>query len=53
MLGFVLIAAGFLWGYGFEINKKLWTSSYVLLTVGLSASVLGLVVYYGDFCIRK
>ncbi len=53
MLGFVLIAAGFLWGYGFEINKKLWTSSYVLLTVGLSASVLGLVVYYGDFLHQK
>ena len=49
MWGFLLIAVGFMWNYGFEINKKLWTSSYVLLTVGLSASVLGLVVYYTDF----
>lgn len=49
MGGFILIAAGFLWGYGFDINKKLWTSSYVLLTIGLSTAVLGLVVYYCDF----
>ena len=49
MVGFLLIAAGFMWNYGFEINKKLWTSSYVLLTIGLSASILALIVYYTDF----
>ena len=49
MVGFLLIAAGFMWNYGFEINKKLWTSSYVLLTIGLSTSILALIVYYTDF----
>jgi predicted acyltransferase len=49
MIGFLFIAAGFLWNYGFEINKKLWTSSYVVLTIGLSISLLALVVYYTDF----
>lgn len=49
MVGFVLIAAGFLWNYSFEINKKIWSSSYVLLTIGLSMSILALVVYYTDF----
>lgn len=49
MVGFLFIAAGFLWNYSFEINKKIWSSSYVLLTVGLSFSILALVVYYTDF----
>ncbi len=30
----VLLAAGWLWGHWFPINKKLWTSSYVLLCTG-------------------
>ncbi len=35
-----LAATGFLWHYGFPINKKLWTSSYVLLTSGISVWML-------------
>lgn len=53
LYGFLLIAAGFLWNYGFPINKKIWSSSYVLLTVGLSCSVLALVIYYTDFQHQK
>ena len=30
-----LVALSFLWHFGFPINKKLWTSSYVLLTSGI------------------
>jgi predicted acyltransferase len=39
-VGLALFAAGELWGLSFPINKKLWTSSYVLLTTGLAMMVL-------------
>jgi len=29
-----LLAAGWLWGHWFPVNKKLWTSSYVMLCAG-------------------
>lgn len=40
LAGFILIAVSLLWDSVFPINKKIWTSSYVLLTVGLSTWVL-------------
>jgi predicted acyltransferase len=39
------IALALLWNQAFPINKKLWTSSYVLLTVGLDLLLLPLLVY--------
>ena len=48
LAGFILLSLGFMWNYGFPINKKLWTSSYVLLTVGLDCSILALISYYTD-----
>jgi predicted acyltransferase len=46
----VLIAAGFVWDswFGFPINKKLWTSSYVLYAGGWSLLILGLVMWAVD-----
>lgn len=41
--GFVFLA--FMWNYQFPINKKLWTSSYVVLTVGLDMIILGTIIY--------
>lgn len=38
----VLLLAGRLWGQFFPINKKLWTSSYVLWTAGCSLLLLAL-----------
>jgi predicted acyltransferase len=38
--GIACCVAGELWGLVFPINKKLWTSSYVLLTVGLAMLTL-------------
>lgn len=40
--GFVSVAAGWLWGLAFPINKALWTSSYVLVTAGLALWLLAL-----------
>jgi predicted acyltransferase len=39
--GVVLLAAGYLWALQFPIIKALWTSSFVLVTVGWSAILLG------------
>lgn len=43
--GCILIFTGFAWDTVFPINKKIWTSSYVLYTTGLAIMVLGLLIY--------
>ncbi|NRR30999.1 DUF1624 domain-containing protein [Oxalobacteraceae bacterium] len=43
--GMACIAVALCWNAVFPINKKLWTSSYVLLTVGLDLLVLPLLIY--------
>lgn len=37
-----LLILGFLWSFEFPLNKKLWTSSYVLAAAGISCSLLAL-----------
>ncbi|MBL7816814.1 MAG: DUF1624 domain-containing protein [Saprospiraceae bacterium] len=44
----VLILGGLLWDFVFPINKKLWTSSYVLLAGGLSLAIFTAVYYAVD-----
>jgi len=39
--GIVLVAAGHLWALQFPIIKGIWTSSFVLVTAGYSAILLG------------
>jgi predicted acyltransferase len=39
--GIVLVAAGHLWALQFPIIKAIWTSSFVLVTAGYSAILLG------------
>lgn len=36
------------WNGVFPVNKKLWTSSFVVLTVGLAAILLGVIIYLTD-----
>jgi predicted acyltransferase len=48
--GIVLVLLGELWNPWFPINKKLWTSSYVLFAAGMS--LLGLAVCYWAVEIR-
>jgi len=38
--GAICVEIGLLWGLAFPINKKIWTSSYVLLTGGLAMQLL-------------
>lgn len=41
--GFVFLA--FMWNYQLPINKKLWTSSFVVLTIGLDMIILATIIY--------
>ena len=49
LAGLVLMAVGYLWNPLFPINKKIWTSSYTLLTIGLDCVILGAIIYLMDF----
>jgi predicted acyltransferase len=44
----ILIALGELWNLSFPINKKLWTSSYVLFAAGCALLLLGLLYWCID-----
>jgi predicted acyltransferase len=47
--GTVLIFAGFCWDMVFPINKKIWTSSYVLYTTGLAMLTISILIYLIEF----
>jgi predicted acyltransferase len=47
--GSLLIFLGLCWDMVFPINKKIWTSSYVLYTSGLALLVLGIFIYLLEF----
>lgn len=44
--GIVLIAASYAWDLVFPINKKIWTSPYVLLTVGWDLLILAVLIFW-------
>ncbi|MFZ1808818.1 MAG: heparan-alpha-glucosaminide N-acetyltransferase domain-containing protein [Cyclobacteriaceae bacterium] len=48
VIGCVLIFMGLWWDLFFPINKKLWTSSYVIYTVGIDLMVLSVLIYIID-----
>jgi predicted acyltransferase len=41
----IMLALAYLWDRLFPVNKKLWTSSFSVLTSGLSTAILGWLVY--------
>lgn len=49
LTGVVLVLAGYIWDFSFPINKKIWTSSYVLYTTGLAMITLGMFIYLLEF----
>jgi predicted acyltransferase len=52
-VGLLTTAAGYLWGLAFPVNENLWTSSFVLVTSGLAALVLGAAYFAMDMLGRK
>ena len=49
LTGVVLVLAGWIWDFSFPINKKIWTSSYVLYTTGLAMITLGMFIFLLEF----
>ena len=44
-LGATLAAAGLLWDRDLEMNKTVWTPSYILFTAGLGTALIGLLTW--------
>ncbi len=51
--GIILIVFGLLWDLEFPINKKIWSSSYVLYTSGLAILTIGFMIYFIEFKNQK
>jgi len=49
LTGAVLVVVGYIWDFNFPINKKIWTSSYVLYTSGLAMITLSVFIYLLEF----
>ncbi|WP_346237801.1 acyltransferase family protein [Niabella insulamsoli] len=43
--GLTLVVTGLFWDLTFPINKKIWTSSYTVYTVGLATLTLSVMIY--------
>ena len=39
------LVAGYAWDLSFPVNKKIWTSSYVVLTTGMATAILATLIY--------
>jgi predicted acyltransferase len=54
-VGLVLMACGLLWAQSFPLNKRLWTSSFVLFTTGISIALFALLFWLidGPFQLRR
>lgn len=44
--GVALLLTGFCWDMVFPVNKKIWTSSYTVYTVGLAIITLSTMIYF-------
>ena len=53
LVGLALLFAAYFWNFGFPVNKKLWTSSYVLLTVGLDLLIMAAILYSANLAARR
>ena len=49
LTGVILVLAGYIWDFSFPINKKIWTSSYVVYTSGLAMITLSIFIYLIEF----
>lgn len=47
--GVIMSLAGLIWGTSFPVNKKIWTSSYVMYTTGLGLLTIGVMIYLIEF----
>ncbi|WP_109806205.1 acyltransferase family protein [Sphingosinithalassobacter portus] len=48
LAGIAMIAVGAVWSFGFPVIKDIWSSSFVLVTTGITALALGLLHLWLD-----
>jgi len=48
MIGVAMVVFACLWHFVFPLNKKLWTSSFVVLTIGLNIIMIGILMLLTD-----
>lgn len=53
IVGSLLMLGAFIWDMAFPINKKIWTSSFSLLTTGLDLLIISILVYVIDIYQRR
>ncbi|HOF97794.1 MAG TPA: heparan-alpha-glucosaminide N-acetyltransferase domain-containing protein [Paludibacteraceae bacterium] len=53
IFGTILFFAGFFLHYGFPVNKKIWSSSFVLVTCGLASLLFSLLIWIIDVNNKK
>lgn len=39
------LVAGYFWSLDFPVNKRIWTSSYVMVTTGMATAILATMIY--------
>jgi predicted acyltransferase len=49
LVGIGLLTLAYCWNPLFPFNKKLWSSSFAVLTVGLDCLMLVVIIYFTDF----
>ncbi len=49
VVGIAMLVTGFCWDMLFPINKKIWTSSYVVYTTGLAIMTIATMIYMIEF----
>ncbi len=51
--GLAVLAAGFAWSFAFPLAKRLWTSSFALVNIGLDLVVLAGLIAYVEIAGRR
>ncbi len=45
IVGVGMLITGYAWDLSFPVNKKIWTSSYVVVTTGMAILLIGTMIY--------
>lgn len=53
LVGALSVVLALCWDWFFPINKKLWTGSFVLITVGIDCIILAALIYITDFLQKR
>lgn len=48
LTGFLLMVLAYIWNNVFPVNRKLWTSSFAVMSIGLSLNVLAFIIFMVD-----